>query len=141
MQLWPVQLEQIDRAWRDGAACLHEACDVSGGEITGSQLKMLLSRGERTLVALHDGTEIVGWAVFRVDQLPNVRTFFITDLVAHNGGFERFVEALKTMAASLGCSTIRCAAGPAQARLYRMRLGFQPLYSILEVEVDHANLS
>lgn len=141
MQLWPVPVEQIDRAWKDGAACLHEACDVSGGEITGSQLKMLLSRGERTLVALHDGTEIVGWAVFRVDQLPNLRTLFVTDLVAHNGGFERFVEALKTMAASLGCSTIRCAAGPAQARLYRMKLGFKPLYQILEVEVDHANLS
>jgi hypothetical protein len=127
MQLWPVPLEQIDRAWRDGAACLHEACDVSGGEITGSQLKMLLSRGERTLLAMH--------GVVRVDQLPNLRTLFVTDLVAHNGGFELFFEALKTMAASLGCSTIRCAAGPAQARLYRQKLGFQPLYSILQVEV------
>jgi hypothetical protein len=135
MQLWPVPPEQIDRAWRDGAACLHEACDVSGGEITGSQLKMLLGRGERTLVALHDGAATVGWAVFRVDQLPNVRSFFITDLVAHNGHFEEFFGSLKTMAASLGCSTIRCAAGPAQARLYRMRLGFKPLYQILEVEV------
>jgi hypothetical protein len=140
MQIWPVPLEQIDRAWRDGAACLHEACDVSGGEITGSQLKMLLSRGERTLIAMHDGEKIVGWAVIRVDQLPNLRTLFVTDLVAHNAQFERFFEALKTMAASLGCSTIRCAAGPAQARLYRMKLRFKPVYQILEVEVDHANL-
>lgn len=135
MQLWPVPAEQIDRAWKDGAHCLKEACDLSFGEITGDQLKMLLSRGERTLLAMHDGTEIVGWGVVRVDQLPNMRTLFVTDLVAHNGHFERFFEALKTMAASLGCSTIRCAAGPAQARLYRMRLGFQPLYTILQVEV------
>ena len=101
---------------------------------------MLLSRGERTLIAMHDGEKIVGWAVIRVDQLPNLRTLFVTDLVAHNGGFELFFEALKTMAASLGCSTIRCAAGPAQARLYRMKLRFKPVYQILEVEVDHANL-
>ena len=141
MQLWPVPPEQIDRAWKDGAACLHEACDVSGGEITGSQLKMLLAQGERTLLAMHDGQKIAGWAVIRVDQLPNLRTLFVTDLVAHNGHFERFFEALNTMAASLGCSTIRCAAGPAQARLYRQKLGFQPLYSILEVEVYHVHLS
>lgn len=135
MQLWPVPPEQIDRAWRDGASCLKEACDVSGGEITGDQLKMLLSRGERTLVALHDGAEIVGWGVFRVDQLPNLRTFFVTDLVAHNQHFERFFEALKALAGSLGCSTIRCAAGPAQARLYRIKCGFEPLYTILETKV------
>ena len=135
MQLWPVPAERIDRAWKDGASCLAEACDVSGGEITGDQLKMLLSRGERTLLALHDGTATVGWGVVRVDQLPNLRTLFVTDLVAHNAHFERFFEALKAMAESLGCSTIRCAAGPAQARLYRMRVGFKPLYSILEVEV------
>ena len=135
MQLWPVPAERIDRAWRDGASCLAEACDVSGGEITGDQLKMLLSRGERTLVALNDGTATVGWGVVRVDQLPNLRSLFVTDMVAHNGHFERFFEALRAMAASLGCSTIRCAAGPAQARLYRMKLRFKPLYQILEVEV------
>lgn len=135
MQLWTVPAERIDRAWRDGASCLREACDVSGGEITGDQLKMLLSRGERTLVALSDGTATVGWGVCRVDQLPNLRALFVTDLVAHNAHFEQFFTALKGMAESLGCSTIRCAAGPAQARLYRMRCGFKPLYSILEVEV------
>ena len=135
MQLWPVPAEQIDRAWRDGASCLSEACDVSGGEITGDQLKMLLSRGERTLLALHDGAATIGWGVVRVDQLPNLRTLFVTDLVAHNAHFERFFEALKTMADSLGCSRVRCAAGPVQARLYRMRCGFKPVYTILEVEI------
>lgn len=108
---------------------------MSGGEITGDQLKMVLGRGERTLVALHDGTSTIGWGVVRVDQLPNLRTLFVTDLVAHNAHFEQFFEALKTMAGQMGCSRVRCAAGPAQARLYRMRCGFKPLYTILEVEV------
>lgn len=134
MQLWTVPAEQVDRAWLDGAACLHEACDVSGGEITGSQLKMLLARGERTLVALNDGTATVGWGVVRVDQLPNLRALFVTDMVAHNAHFERFFEALKQLAAAWGCSRVRCAAGPAQARLYRMKCGFKPVYQILEVE-------
>ena len=134
MELQPVPSIQIDRAWLDGASCLSEACDVSGGEITGSQLKMILSRGERTLIRMWDDEAVRGWGVIRVDQLPNMRVLFITDLVAHNGGFERFFEAIKQLARDLGCSKVRCAAGPAQERLYRSLCGFVRVYSILEVD-------
>lgn len=90
---------------------------------------MMLSRGERTLVQMEGG----GWGVIRIDQLPNFRVLHITDLVAHNRHFETFFEALKEMADQLGCSRIRCAAKPAQERLYRMKCGFQPVYTIIEV--------
>jgi hypothetical protein len=133
MGLQPVPSTHIDIAWRDGASCLSEACDISGGEITGSQLKMMLSRGERTLLRMVEA-DVVGWGVVRVDQLPNVRVLFITDLVAHNGGFERFFEAIKQLARDLGCSKVRCAAGAVQARLYRIKCGFKPVYEILEVD-------
>jgi len=132
MQLIPVPQTHIDLAWKQGASCLAEACDTSGGEITGDQLKMILSRGERTLLRMDD-EKTVGWGVVRVDQLPNMRVLMVTDLVAHNGGFERFFEALKQLARDLGCSRVRCAAKEAQARLYRMKAGFQPVYAIMEV--------
>ena len=134
MQLIPVPANFIDLAWAKGASCLHEACDTSGGEITGDQLKMLLSRGERSLLEMTMDGKTVGWGVVRVDQLPNVRVLFITDLVAHNGGFEHFFEAIKQLARDLGCSKVRCAAKEAQARLYRSKCGFKPVYEILEVE-------
>lgn len=134
MKLVPIQAHMIDAAWRDGASCLSAACDTSGGEIEGPQLKMILSRGERTLIRM-DADETVGWGVVRVDQLPNMRVLFITDLVAPHGHFEHFFTAIKELAASLGCSRVRCAAKPAQARLYRMKTGFQPVYEILEVTV------
>lgn len=133
MQLIPVPATHIDIAYANGAACLHEACDTSGGEITGDQLKMLLSRGERSLLEMKIEDKTVGWGVVRVDQLPNIRVLFITDLVAHNGGFEQFFEAIKQLARDLGCSRVRCAAKEAQARLYRMKSGFKPVYEILEV--------
>ena len=132
MQLIPVPQTHIDLAWSQGASCLAEACDTSGGEITGDQLKMILSRGERTLLRMDD-EKTVGWGVVRVDQLPNMRVLMVTDLVAHNGGFERFFEALKQLARDLGCSRVRCAAKDAQARLYRMKAGFKPVYTIMEV--------
>ena len=134
MQLIPVPSTHIDLAWQQGASCLVEACDTSGGEITGDQLKLILSRGERTLIRMDEDGTAVGWGVVRVDQLPNMRVLFVTDMVAHNGGFERFFEQLKHLARDLGCSKVRCAAKDAQARLYRMKAGFKPVYSILEVE-------
>lgn len=135
MKLTPIDQRFIDAAWRDGAHVLSAACDSSGGEIEGPQLKMMLSRGERTLIRMDNDEKTVGWGVVRVDQLPNLRVLFITDLAAPHGHFENFFTAIKELAASLGCSRVRCAAKPAQARLYRIKTGFQPVYEILEVLV------
>lgn len=134
MQLIPIPAMHIDFAWRDGASALAEACSLVD-EITGDQLKMMLSRGERTLLRMDDEGKTVGWGAIRVDQLPNMRVLFITDLVGRGSQFERFYESIKALAAQLGCSRIRCAAGPAQERLYRMKCGFKPVYQIMEVEV------
>lgn len=133
MQLIPVPATHIDIAYQRGANCLHEACDTSGGEITGDQLKMLLSRGERSLLEMQKDGETVGWGVVRIDQLPNVRVLHACEMVAHGAHFEQFFDKLKEVAQSLGCSRVRCSAKPAQARLYRMKLGFQPVYETLEV--------
>lgn len=133
MILTPIPSHLIDAAYKDGAHCLSAACDTSGGEITGSQLKMVLSRGERTLIRMDADGRAVGWGVVRVDQLPNMRVLFVTDLAAPGAHFETFFTALKDMAASLGCSRIRCAAKPSQERLYQMKCNFQPVYKILEV--------
>lgn len=134
MKLIPVPSQFIDKAWfKEGASCLAEACETSGGEITGDQLKMLLSRGERTLLRMDDDTGTVGWGVIRVDQLPNFRVLHVCEMVAHNGGYERFFEALKEVAECYGCSRIRCGAKPAQARLYKAKTGFVPVYETLEV--------
>lgn len=135
MQLAVIPPHFVDRAWKDGADCLGEACETSGGEITGDQLKMILARGERTLIALRDEDKTVGWGCWRVDQLPNIRVLHCTDLVARNANFEAFFFALKAAAEMLGCSEIRCCAGPAQARLYRHKLGMKSVYETLRIEL------
>lgn len=134
MKLIPVPCTHVDQAWKQGANALAKACDLSGGEITGDQLKMILSRGERTLLRMDSEGETMGWGAVRIDQLPNMRVLFITDLVGR--GFDQFFVEIKLMAAALGCSRIRCAAKPAQARLYRMKTGFLPVYEILEVQLE-----
>ena len=131
--LLAVPPSHIDHAWRDGADALAEACDTSGGEVTGDQLKMLLSRGERTLLQMRNDGQTVGWCVIRIDALPNFRVLHVCELVAHGAHFERFFTALRSVAEQAGCLRIRCSAKPAQARLYRTKCGFRPVYETLEV--------
>jgi hypothetical protein len=133
MKLTPVDARFIDAAWKEGAHKLSEACATSGGEVTGDQLKLLLSRGERILLRMDEGSELRGWGVVRIDQLPNVRVLHVCELYAPHGHFEEFFPPLMEIARSCGCSEVRCSAGPAQARLYRMKLGFEPLYETLRV--------
>jgi hypothetical protein len=94
---------------------------------------MMLSRGERTLLEMTIEGKTVGWGVVMVSQLPNMRVLHACEMVAHGAHFEQFFGKLKDVAQSLGCSRIRCSAKAAQARLYRMKLGFQPVYETLEV--------
>lgn len=133
MKITIIEPQFIDYAWAEGADCLSEVCDMVD-EITGDQLKLLLSRGERHLAKLEFEGQVVGWAAFRVDQLPNLRALVITDLVCRNY-FEQFMDETRRYAKAFGCSRIRCSAHDAQARLYRMKFGFQPVYTTMEVKV------
>lgn len=135
IELKQVPVSHIDKAWRDGAHHLAEACAASGGEITGDQLKMILSLGERTLVQMQRDGLAVGWGVVRADQLPNVRVLFVTDMWAPGAAFAEFFDELKKYAEANGFSEIRCAAGPAQARLYQAKCGFEPVYTTLRVKL------
>lgn len=130
-----VPATHIDAAWKDGAHLLGKACDTSGGEITGDQLRMILARGERHLMAVCDGESKVGWIVIRIDQLPNVRVLHVCELYAPGSMFSDCWEQLKEFARANGCSEIRCSAKPAQARLYRMRFKFEPVYETLKVSL------
>ena len=120
---------QVDFAWKDGADSLHEACSE---ECTIDQLKLVLSRGERELIRMDDETGTVGWGVFKIDNYPNIRVLHVTNLVAHGAHFERFFELLRDIAKRQGCSSIRCSAKPAQAKLYAVKLGFVSVYETLE---------
>lgn len=133
MKLLHVPATHVDQAWKDGASKLAEACATSGGEVTGDQLKLLLARGERTLIQMNDNGAIVGWGVMRIDQLPNVRVLHICEVYAPRNLHGEYLAQLKELAKAHGCSEIRCSAKPAQARLYRMKFDFESVYETMRV--------
>lgn len=130
MQLIPIPSRHIDYAWKDGASSLGESCVE---ECTPDQLRLLIARNERQLVRMDSEGKTVGWGVFRVDDLPNMRVLFVTNMTAHGAHFERFYGLLTTMAEDLGCSRIRFAAEPAQSRLYAQKLNAKPVYQVMEL--------
>ena len=131
MHLSLIPPSHIDKAWKDGAHLLSEACDVSGGEITGDQLRMILSEGKRLLFAAVKDERPVGWCAAQVEQLPNVRVLHIYAVWARGTLFHEFVEQMREFGRNQGCSELRCAAKPSQARLYEMKFGFEPVYQVM----------
>ena len=125
----------VGRAWMDGASQLGKACDTSGGEITGDQLKMILARGERTLIRIDRDGQTAGWAVTRIDQLPNVRALHVCELHAPGGHWAACFDLLADMARANGCTEMRCCAQPAQVRLYQRHHDWVPLYQTLKVDL------
>jgi hypothetical protein len=139
LKILVVPPSHIDFAWQDGAGQLAEVCALVD-EVTESQLKLILSRGERTLAQLTEDGEIVGWVCWVISNLPNKRVLHVTGIVAHNAQSERFFPNLNEIAVLCGCSGIRYSAHPAQARLNRMKakaLGMEvkDLYVTYEVPV------
>lgn len=132
-RLGHVPAQFVDLAWRDGAHLLSKACETSGGEVTGDQLKLMLAENRRMLFVVMDGETKAGWIVVRIDQMPNVRVLHVCELYAPGAMFEECWSQLQDFAKANGCSEIRCSAKPAQARLYRMRFQFEEVYTTLRV--------
>lgn len=130
VELVPIDRKHIHAAWAMGAHRLSEACDTSDGEITGDQLKMILARGERQLLAMVRDGAPVGWGVIRIDDLPNTRVCMVTDMWAPGAGFAEFLHKLWDLASADGCCEIQCQAREAQARLYK-RAGFEPVRTLM----------
>lgn len=135
MNLELIPAAMVCKAWADGASALSAACDASGGEITGDQLKMMCSRGERQLMRIARNGKTAGWGVVKIDQLPNVRALHICELHAPGADWPACFDQLKAIAVNAGCTEIRCSAGEAQTRLYKRFHAWESLYTTLRIKL------
>lgn len=133
MELLHVLPKHIDAAWKDGASELAKACAKAEREITPEQLKLILSRGERHLFAGRIDGQTVAWVVLDFLQLPNTRALYIFQLYAPGNAGDALMDALRGLAVSEGCSSIRGACDEVGERLWRSRFGANRLYAVCEV--------
>ncbi len=135
MDLFQCAPQDIDRAWADGASKLAEATKWASREITPDQLKMMLARGERTLIGARDAEGIKGWAAIQVQQLPNIRSLYIYAIYAPGITSPEVFEELRKYAKAHGCSVIRGACSEAVGRLWERKFQAKTVYAIYEIEV------
>jgi len=136
MRLLIIPPAHLDRAWREGANQLAEACKWADREVTPDQLKMMLARGERTLCALEDDAgRLVAFAATQVQQLPNIRVLYIYSIFAPGATAPECFEHLAGYARHEGCSSIRGACSDAVERLWARRFKARTLYHICEIDV------
>jgi hypothetical protein len=100
---------------------------------------MLLSRGERQLLALQEGSEFKAWAAVQVQQLPNIRVLHVYAIYAPGSTGPEAFQLLADLARSEGCSSIRGACVEQVARLWERKLRARRLYNVMEIDLERWN--
>lgn len=135
MKLVHIPPAHVDKVWREGAHQLAEACKWASREVTPDQLKMMLARGERQLIALDVEGQFVAWAAVQVQQLPNIRVLYVYSIYAPGSTGPDAFRLLADLARAEGCSSIRGACVEQVARLWERKFQARRLYQTMEIDV------
>lgn len=136
MRIVHIPPAHVDRAWKDGAHQLSEACKWASREVTSDQLKMMLARGERQLLGLEvEPNKFVAWAAVQVQQLPNIRVLYVYSIYAPGSTGPEAFKKLADLARAEGCSSIRGACSEQVLRIWERKFQAKRLYTICEIDV------
>jgi hypothetical protein len=99
------------------------------------QLKMLLTEGRQTLFVFVEDEKIIGALSVEMINYPNSRVAY-TSAIGGKGLFdENTIKQYEDWAKSQGATKIRAFAKDAQARLYKMKMGFDISTHVVEKNV------
>ena len=126
----------VYHVWDDINSYLEASINVSGGDFTLDQLKMLLVRGEQTLlVSVNDNKKINGAMTVEFINSPNARTMFITALGGHGIVNDETFSQVETWAKMQGATKAGAWAQEAQARLYKLKANFNTVRMVVEKDL------
>lgn len=126
----------IYNVWDDISNYLDASINVSGGDFTLEQLKLLLVRGEQTLlVSVDDNKKINGAMTVEFINNPNARTMFITALGGHGIVNEETFSQVETWAKMQGATKASAWAQETQARLYKIKANFNTVRMVVEKDL------
>ena len=131
-QLQTVDPMYVHQLW-DIVKPFFEASAATGvGDCLPEQLKMLLARGEQSLLlVLEDGT-IIGAFSVEIKNHPNHRVATTTAMGGKGLFTKETVAQYEDWAKSQGATKIRAWAKESQARLYRQKLGLNTTMYVVE---------
>jgi hypothetical protein len=126
----------IYNVWEDVKEYLNASINVSGGDYTLEQLKLLLSRGEQTLlVSVNEKSVLNGAMTVEFINRPNNRIMFITALGGHGIVNDKTFSQVESWAKMQGATKASAWAQEAQARLYKIKSNFNTVRYVVEKDL------
>jgi hypothetical protein len=108
----------------------------STDDYTVEQIKFLLVNGQQIcLVAVEDDGTIIGASAVSINNYPNHRVLHITSMGGRALVEPDLIEQFENWARSQGVTKIRAFAQDAQARLYKMKMGFESIAHVVEKNI------
>jgi hypothetical protein len=126
----------IYNVWEDVKKYLNASINVSGGDYTLEQLKLLLSRGEQTLlVSINEKSVLNGAMTVEFINRPNNRIMFITALGGYGIVNDKTFSQVESWAKMQGATKASAWAQEAQARLYKIKSNFNTVRYVVEKDL------
>jgi hypothetical protein len=126
----------IYNVWEDIKEYLNASINVSGGDFTLDQLKLLLVRGEQSLlISVNKNNKINGAMTVEFINSPNARTMFITALGGSGIVNDETFSQVETWAKMQGATKASAWAQEAQARLYKLKANFNTVRMVVEKDL------
>jgi hypothetical protein len=126
----------VYHVWEDIKEYLNASINVSGGDFTLDQLKLLLVRGEQSLlVSVNENNKINGVMTVEFINNANARTMFITALGGNGIVNDETFSQVETWAKMQGATKASAWAQEAQARLYKLKANFNTVRMVVEKDL------
>jgi len=126
----------VYHVWEDIKEYLNASINVSGGDFTLDQLKLLLVRGEQSLlVSVDESSKINGAMTVEFINNANARTMFITALGGSGIVNDETFSQVETWAKMQGATKASAWAQEAQARLYKLKANFNTIRMVVEKDL------
>ena len=132
-QVQIVAPNNIYSVWDKIESYLNASINVSGGDYTLDQLKLILGRGEQTLLISTNEKNIINGAMtIEFINRPNDRIMFITALGGNGIVNDETFSQVESWAKSQGATKASAWAQEAQARLYKLKANFDTVRMVVE---------
>jgi hypothetical protein len=126
----------VYHVWEDIKEYLNASINVSGGDFTLDQLKLLLVRGEQSLlISVNKNNKINGAMTVEFINSPNARTMFITALGGSGIVNDETFSQVETWAKLQGATKASAWAQETQARLYKIKANFNTIRYVVEKDL------
>ena len=123
----------ISQYWKKIEPFFESSFKFSTDDYSIDQIKFLLVSGKQTcLVAVDETGNIIGASAVEISNYPNHRVLHITSMGGKALVEEDLIQQFEGWARSQGVTKIRAFAQDAQARLYKMKMGFDSVAHVVE---------